>query len=167
MPQADNPRQATQSPTIGGVVVAVEDQGLAPTASSQQRHEQRRDGVLDRLGIGSTECVLELGATLVLERSHCALSPQRAIREVIEEPALRADGEIDMEGEVLGELERLEAVEDQRFAEYEITGEVRVEEETVTAQASEEAADGRVAGAEGAGDLTERGTFAGQCGDGA
>jgi hypothetical protein len=61
--------------------------------------------------------VLEVSPAHSLLRGHGALAAQRAVGEVVEEPGVGADGEVGVEGEELGELEGLEAVDDEGFGE--------------------------------------------------
>jgi hypothetical protein len=85
---------------------------------------------------------------------------------VVEEPAVGAGGEVGVEGEVLGELEGLEAVDDEGFVEAGTPEQLAVEEEAVAAEACGVAANGGVRGSEGAGDLTEGSALAEEGGDG-
>ena len=161
------PAQAAQGATVGGVIVGVEHEGAGGQVAGQDRGEERIDARFNRLRVGSAKETLELGPVEFLAVGHGALAPQGAVGEVIEEPGVGADGEVGVEGEELGELEGLEAVDDEGFAQGVTPKERGVEEEAVTAKASDEADDGGVGGVERAGDLSQGGALGDEGGDGA
>jgi len=82
--------------------------------------QEFENGILDRLGIGPAQAVFQKGSFLPLPGRHPSLSPQGTVGEVVEEPALAPGGQVEMEGEELGELEGLEAVDGDRFADVEV-----------------------------------------------
>jgi len=105
--------QAAKGPRVGRMIVTVEDQGRVRRQAAHQRVQECGDRELDGLGIRASEGLFELGPPPTLERSHRSLAAERAVGEVIEEPALGPGGEVGVEGEVLGELEGLEAIDDE------------------------------------------------------
>ena len=159
--------QATQRAAVGGVIVGVEHERARREVAGEDRGEKRVDARFDGLGIGPAEEALELGAARLLAVGHGALAAQRAVGEVVEEPGVGADGEVGVEGEELGELEGLEAVDDEGFAQSVVAKERGVEEEAVAAEAGDEADDGGVRGMERAGDLAQGGALGDEGGDGA
>jgi hypothetical protein len=84
---------------------------------------------------------------------------------VEDEPTPGIDGEVDVEGKVLGELEGLESVDDDGLCGPVLDQQLTVEEQAVTAGTGDVAKDGRVGDAEETGDLTETGSFGGKSGD--
>jgi hypothetical protein len=88
--------------------------------------------------------------------------------EVIEEVTLRSDGEVQVEGEVLGELESLEAVDDEGFAkpEHRILEVAEMEEEAMAPQAGEVSGNRVGRDLEHAGGLTQARAFGRPEGDG-
>jgi hypothetical protein len=84
---------------------------------------------------------------------------------VEDEPTPGIDGEVDVEGKVLGELEGLESVDDDGLCGPVLDQQLTVEEQAVTAGTGDVAQDGRVGDAEETGDLTETGSFGGKSGD--
>ena len=158
--------QAVEGSGVGGMIVTMKDQGRARRQATHQRIQECRDPELDGLGIRASEGLLELSAPPALEGCHRSLATERAVGEVIEEPALGSGGEVGVEGEVLGELEGLEAVDGEGFRDGPVAQELAVEEEAVSTEAGGMASDGGVGGAEGASDLTEGGTFTEEGGDG-
>jgi hypothetical protein len=148
------------------MIVTVEDQGRVRRQAAHQRVQECGDPELDGLGIRASEGLFELGPPPTLEGSHRSLAAERAVGEVIEEPALGPGGEVGVEGEVLGELEGLEAIDDEGFRDGPTAKELAVEEEAVTTEAGGVTGDGGVGGAQGTGDLTEGSPFAEEGGDG-
>jgi hypothetical protein len=77
-----------------------------------------------------------------------------------------ARGQVEVEGEELGVLEGLEAVEGDRFLRVEIPGQLVVEEQTMAPGSGEVECHGGVRDAEGACDLSEAGPGDRESGDG-
>ena len=88
--------------------------------------------------------------------------------EPVDEPGLAAHGCGDAEGEILGELEGLEVVEDDRFldAPLEMPEGAGLEEQSVPPEPGAQAGDGRGRAAERAGDLAVGGAGLQAGGDG-
>ena len=107
------------------MIVAVKDQGRArrqahaPTDPGVRRSRARWPWDPGVRGSLRARCASGAG------RGHGALAAQRAVGEVVEEPAVGADGEVGVEGEELGELEGLEAVDDEGFGEWRSRGGAR------------------------------------------
>ena len=135
---------AAQRAAVSRVIVGVEVERAGGEVVGQDRGEERVDARFDGLRVGPAELALELGSARLLEWGHGALAAQRAVGEVVEEPGVSADGEVGVEGEELGELEGLEAVDDEGFAQGVAAKQRGVEEEAVTAEASDESDDGGV-----------------------
>lgn len=101
------------------------------STSRQPRSRFRRFShiaALDRLGIRASEDIFELGATPALRSGHGTLAPQRAVGEVVEEPAPGTGGEIGVEGKELGVLEGLEAIDDEGFGHGEAAEQIATAE---------------------------------------
>jgi len=81
----------------------------------QKRFEQGDRREFDSLGVGTTVLPLEFHPPPALDRCHPALAPQWAVVEVVDEPAIRTHGKVEVEGEVLGVLEGFKAVDDEGF----------------------------------------------------
>jgi len=77
-----------------------------------------------------------------------------------------ARGQVEVEGEELGVLEGLEAVEGDRFLRVEIPGQLVVEEQTMATSPGEVECHGGMRDAEGARDLSEAGPGDRESGDG-
>ena len=90
-----------------------------------------------------------------------------AVGEVVKEPRFRTSGEVDVEGEVLGELEGLEAVNDDRFVQRLILQEVAMENHAVAAESGKVTGDGGMADAQDPGHLAQAGSLAGPGGNAA
>ncbi len=146
--------QAAESAAVGGMVIGVEDQGVV-SDMREERGKQGRHAELDGLWVRATEGAFEEGPFADLVWGHGALAAQRAVGEVVEQPAASADGEVGVEGEELGELEGLEAVDDEGFGEGEGVQEQLMEEEAVASATGEGARDGGVGGIEEARDLAQ------------
>jgi hypothetical protein len=131
----------------------------------QERFEEPHDPQLDRLGIRASEPVLEFRPAATLFGGHGTLATQGAVGEVIEEPAVGADGKVGMEWEILGVLERFEAIDNERFAQEELFELVALEEEAVASEPCDMPGDSGVGGSEDASDLPESGAFRGHPGD--
>jgi len=137
------------------VIIGVKQEVATRRHTLDQGFQQLGHTLLDRLGIGSTEERLELRAALLLAGGHRTLTPQRAVGEMIEEPRVRAGGEVDVEGEILGELKRLEAVDDQGFDQWQISEEITMEDQTMPTDTGEVPCRGGVADAEDASHLAQ------------
>ena len=157
------------------MVIAVQDQTRTGRAevrspgSSPQRGSRGRSSsttpVFHRLGVGPSEGGLQHLPASFLRRGHGAFAPQRAVGEVIEEPGLRPDGEVEVEGEELGVLEGLEAIDDERFANGPAGDHLLVVEQAVASGSSELAGDGGVGDVEETGHLAQAGPFGGELGE--
>ena len=161
------PAQASQRAPVGGVIVGVEHERAGGQVTGQDRGKERMDARFHGLRVGSTEETLELGSAQLLAVGHGALATQRAVGEVIDEPGMAADGEVGVEGEELGELEGLEAIDDEGFAQGVTAKERGVKEEAMAAESSDESDDGGVRGVERASDLPQGGALGDEGGDGA
>ena len=157
---------ASQGAAVGGVIVGVELERAGGEVAGQDRGEKRVDARFYGFRIGPAELALEERPASALVGAHGALAAQGAVGEVVEEPGVCADGEVGVEGEELGELEGLEAVDDEGFAQGVAAEERGVKEEAVAAEACDEADDGRVRGMERAGDLSQRSALGDEGGDG-
>jgi len=102
---------------IGGVIITVEVECLSRGDVREEGSQQGGDGELDGFGMRSAVAGFEECAAEFLMGCHAALAAQGGVIEGVEEAAAGSDGEVGVEGEVLGELEGLEAVEDEGFGE--------------------------------------------------
>ena len=168
------PAQSLEGAPVGGVIIAVQDQvrsdrrlpvSWSTSPAWEQGMQQLDDPRLHGLGIRSSQrCFEDLPAPLLC-RGHGSLASQGAVGEVIEEPGLGPDSEVEVEGEELGVLEGLEAVDDEGFADGSIGGQLLVAEEAVASGSGELADDGRVGDLEESRDLAETGSLGGKLGD--
>jgi len=97
---------------VGGVLVG---EHVDPGAWRGDQAKQLRHAALDGLGIGAPESVLQTASLALLGWGHPSLSPELGVGEGVEEVAARPDGQVEVEGVVLAELEGLEAVDDERL----------------------------------------------------
>jgi len=104
-------------------------------------------------------------AAAFLGRSHPALAAQRAVGEVPEEAGVGFDEHVVQEGEVLAELERLDAIENDRTLGLGVGCQLRVQEEAVPAEPRGEPVDGRWRDPEIPGDLPVGGSVDDAAGD--
>lgn len=147
------------------MVIGVEQEGIGGQ-QFEQRAEQFDDAQLDGFGIGAAEAKLEFGAAQFLVRGHGALAAQGAVGEVIDHPAVGADGEVGMEGEELGAGEGLEAVDDEGFAQGGVLEVGVLKEAAVLSEAGGEAGDGGMRGSQDAADLAQARSLGEPGGDG-
>ncbi|MCB9464140.1 MAG: hypothetical protein H6682_10675 [Candidatus Eisenbacteria bacterium] len=119
-------QDSADRPEVGRVLVAVKFERTR--TSVHQQLEEFGHSCLDGLGIRATESALEVLPRLFLSRCHSSLSPERAVRERVEEPGVLSDRKIHVEGEVLGVLEGLEAVDYDRFLDLRVSKELRLKE---------------------------------------
>ena len=157
--------QSPQRPMIGRVIIGVEHKRLI-VQHPDQGFEQPGHALLDRLGIGSAEDALELCALLLLPRRHAATAAERRVGEVIEHPALGTHSEVRVEGEVLRELEGLEAVDDECFVDLEVLEDIALEEQALASQAGDVSGNGTMMDAENPGRLAEGSALRDEAGDG-
>jgi hypothetical protein len=150
------------------MVVAVEHhrRGRGEAWGPAERQEQIEDAILNRLGVGPTQSGLQILSARPLLGRHGALAAQRTIGEVEDGPALCTDGEIEVEGEELGELEGLETVDDEGFVGRAVGEDLPMEEEAVSAGPCEVAHDSCMGDAEESSNLTQTRTFGGELSDG-
>src|SRR5437868_4429612 len=92
---------------IGPVLIGVDLQGLR---GRNHDLDEVSKVALDRAGSGSSEAVLEFRALLALVPGHPALAAQLGVGEAVEEPGQSPRGDMETGGEILAELEALEAV---------------------------------------------------------
>ena len=120
MPDDPLAPETPQGPDVGRMVVGEEHERAPSAGPFDPGTQQRRHRALDGLRVGSAESGLEFGPAQTLGLGHPTLAAQRAVGEVVEEPASGAHGQVGVEGEELGELERLEAVDDEGFGERKV-----------------------------------------------
>jgi hypothetical protein len=147
------------------VVVAVERKPGIRRNSSQDGFQKPGDAGLHRFRIGASEALFECGAPPALIGGHGTLATQGAVGEVIEEPAVGTGREVGVEREVLGVLERLEAIDDERFTEVETLQAHALEEQTVSTESGNVSGDGGMGGSQSAGNLAQGGAFGDEDGD--
>jgi hypothetical protein len=98
---------------------------------------------LDRARIGTPEQSFQVGTALPLRRGHAPLPPKLRVRESVDVVRARAEPQVEVHGGVLAELERLEAVDDERLTQWFLWPKALVEEQTVAAEPDRLAKDGR------------------------
>ncbi len=77
---------------------------------------------------------------------------------------MSTDGQVEVEGEELGELKGLETVDDEGFVEGSASEDLSMKDEAVSAGAGEVASDGCVGNMKDSSDLTQTWTFGGELG---
>ena len=151
--------QTLNPPESSGISSVLVRADLHRSPRGQDDSQQRSHLLLDRLGIRSSELELELCSPGLLCPRHASLASQLGIGEGIEEVGVGADGEVEVEGEILAELEGFESVDDERFVE--VRGVETLEEQAMTAETFYLAHDRRGSDVEFACDLTESGAAEG------
>lgn len=96
---------------VGRMAIAMKHE----LSMGQKRLEEGAGSELDGLGIGTAVLPLELVSSAALCGCHPAFASQRAVVEVVDEPALCPGCEVDVEGEELGVFEGFQAVHDGGF----------------------------------------------------
>jgi len=153
--------QPTHRPAVGGMVIAVDDnlRGAPGATLLQHGHEEFKDAFLDSLGVGTAEVCLEPFSADPLFGCHGPLAAERTVGEVTDEPAVGIDGEIAVEGIVLGELEGLEAIDDDGVRDRMACEHPTVVDQAVAASPGDVAHDGCMGDTEEAGDLAQAGAL--------
>ena len=137
---------------VGRVTVADQVEGASGTAQRQERFEDTGGGA--RVAATMPPRGTPPEPLLLALRAAAGASMRRGV-ETVDEPGVGANGRGDAEGEVLGELEGLEVVEDDRFCKAAVKGGKSPceEEEGVATEARAQTGDGGGGAAEGAGEL--------------
>lgn len=93
--------------------------------------------VFDGLRVRPPENSFDFVASPLLGEGHPPFTSKGTIGEVVENPALGSHGQVEVKREILGVLERLEPIDDQRFLNPVVRDHLAVCQEAVAPGSSE------------------------------